>query len=161
MSVNEIKLDEALSGDQLGHIKDLFREYASTLDFDLSFQDFQEELEHLPGGYASPTGWLCLASCDDQVAGCVALRRIREEACEMKRLYVRPKHRGKRIGRLLAEAAVVRGRELGYRIMLLDTIDTMTESVALYRSLGFVETAPYRHNPIPGALFFQLELQQE
>ncbi len=134
----------------------LFVEYAASLDFDLCFQGFERELAQLPGSYAPPSGRLLLAIAGAEEVGCVALRPLGEGACEMKRLYVRPHRRRRGIGRKLAEAIIQEGRSIGYSTMKLDTICTMGEAMALYRSLGFSETEPYTHNPIPGAVFFKL-----
>jgi ribosomal protein S18 acetylase RimI-like enzyme len=126
---------------------------------DLGFQEFDRELASLPGDYApEQKGAILLAWLDDSCLGCVALRALDEERCEMKRLYVRPGARGVGAGRLLAEAVIERARGLGYRRMLLDTLPAMREAQALYRRLGFVETSPYRFNPVPGAAFFELDL---
>ena len=138
--------------------RELFKEYASSLGFDLGFQDFARELEELPGAYVAPAGALLLAFCDGNLAGCVAMRPLEAGACEMKRLYVRPRFRGKGVGRQLAEAVVAAARDAGHAAMRLDTIPWMRDAVALYRSLGFVPIAPYRHNPIAGAQFFELRL---
>ena len=127
----------------------LLSEYAEGLQLDLSFQDFEAEL-------ADPLGFYELVLLADD--GCVALRRIDELTCEMKRLYVRPVGRGSGHGRQLAEAVIAEARARGYSRMLLDTLPEMTAAQALYRSLGFRETEAYRHNPVPGATFLELEL---
>jgi putative acetyltransferase len=143
------------------HMEDartLFREYAATLGFDLCFQDFDRELAELPGGYAPPLGRLFLAYADDRPAGCAALHAMEGGVCEMKRMYVRTEFRGLGLGRTLAVRCIGEARTIGYRAMRLDTIDTMREAIALYRSLGFVEIPSYRFNPVPGALFFERPL---
>jgi GNAT superfamily N-acetyltransferase len=136
----------------------LVEEYAASLQVDLSFQDFQHEVESLPQHYGPPDGCFILAAEDDAVIGCGALRRFSESACEMKRLYVTPHHRGKRIGRIIVSALIERARALGYRSMLLDTLPTMSGAQALYASLGFMQTAPYRHNPVSGSTYWRLDL---
>lgn len=146
------------SPEQLGHIRQLFREYATFLGFDLAFQGFDEELAGLPGEYSPPAGRLLLAIGDGKVAGCVAVREIEGRICEMKRLYVRPEFRGMGIGRALATAAVREAKRAGYSRMRLDTVPALAEAIALYRSLGFREIEPYRYNPIEGATFWELEL---
>jgi GNAT superfamily N-acetyltransferase len=138
--------------------KSLFLEYAASLGFDLGFQGFDDELSGLPGGYAPPRGRLLLAWVGGRTAGCVALREIDADTCEMKRLYVRPTFRGKGVGRALAQRVIDEARSIGYRRMRLDAIENMREAVALYRSLGFVEIAPYRFNPFEGALFLEVSL---
>ncbi len=147
--------------DDLAEVRALFEEYAASLGFDLEFQGFRDELAGLPGDYAEPgRGALLLAHDAGAVAGCVALRAIDAETCEMKRLYIRPAWRGRGLGRLLAEAIIAEARRLGYRAMRLDTVPSMTGALALYRSLGFVAIAPYRHNPIDGAVFLELALSR-
>jgi putative acetyltransferase len=153
-----IEIQPAVDDDSVGHVRALFKEYASSLGVDLSFQDFAEELAALPGEYGPPGGALLLAFCDGQLAGCVALRPFEEGTCEMKRLYVRHPFRGKGVGRRLALAVVERARESGYRRMRLDTLPWMNEAIELYRTLGFRPIEPYRPNPVPGAVFMELDL---
>ena len=155
------KIAEAATGRNIKLVRTLFSEYADSLGFDLSFQWFDEELRTLPGDYARPKGCLLLAECGGQAAGCVALRPLEEEICEMKRLYVRPAFRGLGIGRALAEAVVRQARELGYSHMRLDTLPSMAAARALYASLGFEPTGSYRYNPIEGAVFMELKLGPE
>ena len=139
-------------------VRTLFREYQEELGVDLCFQDFDRELAELPGAYAPPEGALLVAAVDGELAGCVALRRLADGVSEMKRLYVRPALRGRKIGRALAEAVIGVARERGYGRMRLDTLPSMGEAIELYRSLGFTEIAPYYPNPVPGARFLELEL---
>lgn len=144
----------------LDMVRQLFTEYADSLNFDLSFQDFQTELDSLPGKYAPPGGAILLAFSDGKPAGCVAMRPLSKDRSEMKRLFVRPQYRGCHIGRELALAIIGQARSAGYSAMRLDTIDTIMESaIFLYRSLGFREIPDYCYNPLPGALFFELKLQ--
>lgn len=146
--------------EQLDAIRALFTEYVDSLGFDLHFQEYEREYALLPGEYGSPDGRLFLARNDGAVAGCITLRKIDERVCEMKRLYVRPQYRGNKIGRMLSEKLIDEARSIGYRAMRLDTVPEMTAAIALYRSLGFRKIEPYRYNPIPGALFMELSLQE-
>ena len=140
-------------------VRGLFREYAGGLGVDLCFQDFDRELAGLPGDYGPPAGRLLLASDAEQAVGCGALRKLDDGACEMKRLYVRKSARGTGLGRRMAEALIGEARLIGYDRMRLDTLPSMGEAITLYRSLGFVSIAPYRKNPVPGALFLELALR--
>ena len=139
----------------------IFREYAASLDIDLCFQNFEDEIASLPGDYAPPAGQLMLAYVDGELAGCGALRHFADDAnaCEMKRLYVRPAYRRFGLGRLLAQALLDEARRAGYSAMLLDTLDDMEAARELYASLGFVEIPPYYFNPIPGAHYLKAELK--
>jgi ribosomal protein S18 acetylase RimI-like enzyme len=142
----------------LVEVRRLFEEYAASLGFDLAFQGWAEELRGLPGAYAPPGGALFLLLEGETALGCVALRRLDDEAAELKRLYLRPEARGRGSGRALTEAALVEARRLGYGRVRLDTVPGMEAAQELYRALGFREIAPYRENPIPGAAFLELEL---
>ena len=140
----------------------IFREYAAQLGVDLCFQNFETELATLPGDYAPPLGALLLATVDDEIAGCGALRPLADvdyvNACEMKRLYVRPAFRRFGIGRLLVRALMDHGIQAGYSNLLLDTLDDMEAARGLYTSLGFEEIPPYYFNPVPGAHYLRVDL---
>jgi len=154
MDIPKIEI-RAAAEDDLASVRDLLHEYEASLGVSLDFQGFADEVARLPGAYAPPGGALLVASDE---AGCVALRRIDEQTCELKRLYVRPAWRGHGLGRQLTLAALDRARELGYRHVRLDTLPGMERAQALYAELGFREIAPYRTNPVPGARFLELDL---
>jgi len=150
---------QAESPAQLAQARELFLEYAQSLGVNLCFQNFEQELAELPGHYAPPDGRLLLAEYQGQLAGCVALHQWEPGVCEMKRLYLRPTFRGKGLGRVLAETIIAEARTIGYQHMRLDTIEPiMKDAVEMYRKLGFREIAPYRPNPIAGAMYMELQL---
>ena len=154
----DITIRNAESPEDYALARQLFEEYAQALGVDLCFQNFALELEDLRGSYGPPGGGLLLAHRGSEAAGCIALRRLDTSCCEMKRLYVRPSLRGIGLGRLLAERLLERARELGYRRMVLDTLESMESARALYRSLGFAEAEAYYHNPLPGVHYMALDL---
>lgn len=136
----------------------LVEEYAGSLGVDLEFQNFQHELESMAEEYGPPHGYFVLAERDGVFFGCGGLRRFSDSTCEMKRLYVRPTHRGGGTGRGIIETLIKQARQMGYRAMLLDTLPSMGKAQDLYVLLGFKPTEAYRHNPVPGASFWKLEL---
>lgn len=138
--------------------RELFLEYANSLDFSLSFQSFNEELASLPGEYAPPRGSILLAFKDSEAAGCIAMRPLDSSVAEMKRLYVRQRYQGSGIGRVLVSELVERATRAGYRKIRLDTVPSMKAAIQLYRSMGFCPIAPYRENPIPGTAYLEKEL---
>jgi GNAT superfamily N-acetyltransferase len=153
-----IQIAEAHAGRNLQEVRKLFEEYAASLEISLDFQDFDNELANLPGSYVPPAGCLLIAFWQGQAAGCVALQKIRNGICEMKRLYIRPPLRGLKIGRALAEAVIKKAREIGYARMRLDTLPSMERATTLYAALGFRHIEPYRYNPIEGTAFMELTL---
>jgi putative acetyltransferase len=156
-----IEIIEARTEEQLAQIKTLFLEYAESLGFSLCFQAFDEEVAGLPGMYAPPEGRLLIAYLHGEAVGCAALHKLEDGTCEMKRLYVRPSARGQGIGRKLSEQIIREARVIGYRRMRLDTIESqMPAAVALYRGQGFRQIPSYRPNPIPSALYMELDLEK-
>ncbi|TAK91158.1 MAG: GNAT family N-acetyltransferase [Verrucomicrobia bacterium] len=153
-----MRIFEGHASEFLPTVRELFLEYANSIEVDLCFQSFDRELAELPGKYAPPEGRLFLAMKKAQPAGCVALRKIDAGVCEMKRLYVRPAFRGRGLGRQLAEQIISAARKIGYGRMRLDTLSSMTEAIALYESLGFVRIPAYYDNPSGCAVFMELEL---
>lgn len=157
-----IELVVPRSAEQLAAVREIFREYAAQLGVDLCFQGFEDELAGLPGDYAEPQGALLLAYVDGALAGCGALRALRDvdypNACEMKRLYVKRAFRRFGLGRTLAQALMDRATEAGYSTMLLDTLDEMEAARGLYETLGFEEIPPYYFNPIAGAHYLKADL---
>jgi putative acetyltransferase len=139
-------------------VEELFREYANSIDADICFQGFEQELGSLPGKYAAPDGCVLLASADENWAGCVALRSLGNGICEMKRLYVRPNFRGRAIGRILVEDLIGRARLIGYSALRLDTLPSMQAAQSLYADLGFKTISPYYENPIAGVAYLELKL---
>ena len=157
--VNDFSFRQAESPGQIAQARELFLEYAQSLGFSLCFQNFDKELANLPGDYAPPDGRLLLAEFEGQVAGCVALHKLEDGICEMKRLYLRSPFRGKGLGRAIADRIIAEARTIGYQRMRLDTVEpVMKDAVEIYRRIGFREIAPYCKNPIAGALYMELEL---
>jgi GNAT superfamily N-acetyltransferase len=158
-SLEGLELVSVRGGPDVEEIRALFGEYAASLGVDLSFQDFEREVAELPGAYAEPAGRLLLARLAGDAAGCVALRPLADPGvCEMKRLFVRDAHRGSGLGRVLVEAIIEEARRSGYARMRLDTLPSMAKAQTLYEKIGFHPIAPYRHNPIPGTSFLELDL---
>jgi ribosomal protein S18 acetylase RimI-like enzyme len=153
-----ISISAADTPERLRDVKLLFLEYERYLGVDLSFQGFDREVQGLPGEYGPPDGAIMIAYIGNEAAGCVALRRLEAEICEMKRLYVRPEHRGLGLGRKLAVAVMDRARALGFRRMRLDTLSTLSEAMRLYESLGFRRIDPYYDNPLPDVVYWELDL---
>ncbi len=149
---------QATTEEQIKRAGELFIEYAKSLDFELCFQNFNKEVAELPGAYSPPEGRLFLAEIDGEIAGCIALRKLENEICEMKRLYVKPQFRGHNIGKELVLKLIDEAKGIGYKKMRLDTVPAMQTAQKLYKSIGFKEIEPYRLNPVPGAVYMELEL---
>jgi len=139
-------------------VRALFDEYAQEIATDLCFQGFAQERDGLPGAYAPPRGRLLVAEQNGVIAGCIALRPLDDGAAEMKRLYLRPGARGTGLGRRMALTLIAEAESAGYERLRLVTLPAMSAAIAMYRDLGFREIPPYRHNPVPGALYFERRL---
>jgi ribosomal protein S18 acetylase RimI-like enzyme len=145
--------------DEIENVKQLFLEYAESLNFDLCFQNFDEELQQLPGRYSPPEGRLLIALNDNKPAGCAALRKHNEHTCEMKRLYVKPEFRHFGLGKILVDKLLDEAKMIGYKKMILDTVPSMESARKIYESIGFKETKPYYYNPQPGTIFMSINLK--
>lgn len=158
-SVHTVVVTQASDRERVEQARQLFLEYAESLGFSLCFQNFDQELKTLPGAYDAPSGRLLIALDSDTAAGCVALRKLEDRICEMKRLYVRPAYRGSGLGRLLVDRVIAEARAIGYGRMRLDTVaSSMQAAIALYRRLGFREIPAYCPNPMAEALYMELTL---
>jgi putative acetyltransferase len=156
---DDIRLTHVQSGPALEDIRALFLEYARGLNFNLCFQNFDRELEELPGPYGLPHGRLILCEVDGRPAGCIAVKPLGSGVCELKRLFVRPEFRRRKLGLNLTQHIIDEARSIGYTVMRLDTIrGTMDNAIALYESVGFREIPAYYHNPIPNAFYMELRL---
>ncbi|MCK8823451.1 GNAT family N-acetyltransferase [Fuchsiella alkaliacetigena] len=153
-----MKIIRAEKEKEIEQVKNLFKEYAKSFDFKLDTEDFKKELSTLPGRYSSPNGRLLLCRVDDEAVGCIALRRLSEDICEMKRMYVRPDFRGAGLGKGLAKAIINEARSLGYQKMRLSTIDSMQKAISIYKSLGFKEIEPYKNAIQECAVYMELDL---
>jgi GNAT superfamily N-acetyltransferase len=158
MSFGSVRIRQVSSAEEIDVARALVEEYAAALEIDLGYQGFAGELADLPGCYAPPGGRLLVAWVDNEAAGCVALRRLAENVCEMKRLYVRPRQRGGGIGKELAEAIIAEARQIGYAVMRLDTVPKLEAATRLYESLGFVRRSAYYETPLAGTVFMELAL---
>lgn len=158
--LDDVRIVEAATRDDYAIGRELFEEYARAIDVDLCFHNFAAELDRLTVMYAPPAGALLLAKTNGEAAGCVGLRKFRDDICEMKRLYVRPPFRGRHLGRRMAEEIARRAGELGYRTLVLDTLGTMETAQRLYVSMGFTPATSYYLNPLPNVKYFSLNLQE-
>jgi len=145
--------------DEVPAVRALFEEYATGLGFSLCFQNFDAELASLPGAYAPPAGRLLVAEVDGELVGCVALRPHMPSVCELKRFYVRPSSRGLGLGRRLLESLLAEAVAAGYREAVFDTVESMKEALALYRTFNFEPTEPYGCHPVAGSLCFRKVLK--
>lgn len=159
MSQYKVTIKQAQTESEFEEVCNLFREYEAFLNVDLGFQSFEEELADLPGKYTRPGGDLLIGLQDDKILGCVAIRKLEGNVCEMKRLFVRPEARGTGLGIQLGREIIAIARELGYTLMRLDTLDSLTEAMQLYEKLGFQKTKPYYENPLPDVVYWELNLQ--
>ena len=157
--MNQVKIKQATTEEDFAAARTLIEAYAVELNVDLCFQDFAEEIADLSGRYGPPGGCLLLAGAGGELVGCVAVRKLDDESCEMKRLYVQPQHRGTSVGRRLAELAIATAKTLGYEQILLDTLPDMSEAQALYASLGFKEISSYYRNPLAGVRYLACSLE--
>jgi ribosomal protein S18 acetylase RimI-like enzyme len=156
--VHDVRIAEAAWPEDRGVVEELFREYVGSLVEDIGFQDVDGELAGLPGAYAPPAGAVLIGRDGSEPAGICAYRRCAPGRCEMKRLYVRPAFRARRLGRRLAQALIARARAQGYQTMVLDTLASMRSARALYAALGFRPIPPYYDNPLPGTAYMALDL---
>jgi ribosomal protein S18 acetylase RimI-like enzyme len=153
-----MQIRQAVTSDEIAIVRTMFREYADSVGVDLCFQGFAEELANLPASYAPPRGRLLVCWFKEVAAGCVALRPISDNVGEMKRLYVRPAHRGQGIGKLLVDAILQEAKQIGYSAICLDTLPTMVAATRLYESAGFRRREPYYDTPLQNTIFMERAL---
>lgn len=153
----DIVIEKIIDAD-IPPVKELLRQYLAWLNIDLSFQNIEEELAGFPGKYKEPDGIFFTARLNNEIAGCIGLRKIDGETCEMKRLFVKDEYKGKGLGKALAERLIQEAKKLNYSKMRLDTLPHMTAAQKLYKELGFYEIEQYVENPVPGAIFMEKEL---
>ena len=154
-----------LAIDDVDNIKELFTEYTKMLidmesDFQnyLNIQNYDSEIENLRGKYGLPDGRLYIAYSDNHAVGCIALRKINNTECEMKRLYVKPQFRGNGLAKSLVELIINDAREIGYRYMLLDTLPGLKTAIKMYENLGFYRIPSYNDSPVENTVFMKLDL---
>jgi ribosomal protein S18 acetylase RimI-like enzyme len=156
-----MRIKRAQTASEIEEVRQLFREYEAFLGVDLCFQSFEDELAGLPGKYTPPSGALLIGVIASVTAGCVAVRPLDDRVCEMKRLFVKPDARGTGLGRQLTCEIISVARDLGYSLMRLDTLYRLTEAMRLYETLGFHRAEPYYNNPLPGVVYWELDLNKE
>jgi ribosomal protein S18 acetylase RimI-like enzyme len=161
MTAAEIKVIIASKDKHFEDGRTMFKAYASSLDFDLSFQGFEKELDDIKVQYDWPSGGLVLAYLLDKPIGCAGLRMIDEQISELKRMYILPEFQGRGIGKMIMELIIDIAMKLDYKKIKLDTLATMASAIHLYKSYGFVQTEPYRYNPFDNAVYMELELDSE
>ncbi|SDN33531.1 GNAT family N-acetyltransferase [Acetanaerobacterium elongatum] len=154
----KVSLRYITDGEQIPEVKEIFLEYARSLNFNLCFQSFEKELQELLKRYAPPEGALILADADGKTAGCVAMHRLDGDICEMKRLYVRETYRNAGLGKRLVKAVIASAKNAGYKYIRLDTLSSMKAAQRLYLSLGFYDIEPYVYNPLEGARYMEYKI---
>lgn len=140
-------------------VLDIWREFVASPSVSLEHQNNQVEFDNIPGKYAEPAGRILLADRDGEIDGCVSLKPIDREICEMKRLYVRPRARGTRLGFTLVKRLIDEARSIGYAEMRLDVLEEFIQAKRLYAAFGFVPAEPISFNPLPGTQFLGLHLK--
>ncbi|HRI59713.1 MAG TPA: GNAT family N-acetyltransferase [Saprospiraceae bacterium] len=153
-----MKILVATTSDDFASGKQLFLEYAQSLGFSICFQGFEQELADIHLQYGEPNGCLLLVKAEDGLAGCVGVRRWKDDIAELKRMYLQPHTRGQGMGRHLLEKALEHARQLGYRSIRLDTLPEMQAAIALYREFGFTDIPAYRENPFEGTIYLEKQL---
>ncbi|HEX6426780.1 MAG TPA: GNAT family N-acetyltransferase [Niastella sp.] len=138
--------------------KQLFLQYIQSLDFKLTFQDVDRELEEIAVEYNAPAGALLLAYDGEKAIACAGVRKIDSSTAELKRMFVDPAYRGRQLGQQLLQMALEAAKQLRYSSIRLDTVPNMRSAIKLYESAGFRQIDPYRFNPMPGAIFMEKEL---
>ena len=161
-----MNLELKLAYDEKDEIKKLFTEYTNMLietnpqmAIYLEIQNYDDELLHLEKKYGIPDGRLYIAYIDEKPAGCVALRKLDDTKCELKRLFVRPEFRGQNLGHILIKQIIDDAKSIGYESLFLDTLPFLKIAIHLYKSFGFKETEPYNNSPVDTTIFMKLKLK--
>jgi len=145
----------AVTDDDYAVARSLFKAYAASININLDFQHFDDELDGLKTMYSKPFGGIILAKEKEEIIGCVAIRKISENVGELKRMYIKPAYQNKGIGKILLAEALQLAKECNYAIVKLDTLNYMLPAIHLYQQAGFYETPPYYYNPIETAVYFE------